>query len=138
MQGKFVDRADVHEHIMYHVQKLRNGRSYMTRRVDAKQGDTVLFSVSMSFQLREPNEPTYFVPSPQVVNLEDFQWPYGTIFKIGLLAQLSWLLPWPPKFAASHAWLSRRPVFFGQHEYGYTIVHHNNDGVSRSHDVVLQ
>ena len=41
MQGKFVDRADVHEYIMYHVQKLRNGRSYMTRRVDAKQGDTV-------------------------------------------------------------------------------------------------
>ena len=73
MQGKFVDRADVHEHIMYHVQKLRNGRSYMTRRVDAKQGDTVLFSVSMSFQLREPNEPTYFVPSPKVVNLDDFQ-----------------------------------------------------------------
>jgi len=58
---------------MYHVQKLRNGRSYMTRRVDAKQGDTVLFSVSMSFQLREPNEPTYFVPSPKVVNLDDFQ-----------------------------------------------------------------
>ena len=73
MQGKFVDRADVHEHIMSHVQKLRNGRSYMTRRVDAKQGDTVLFSVSMSFQLREPNEPTYFVPSPKVVNLDDFQ-----------------------------------------------------------------
>lgn len=73
MQGKFVDRADVHEHIMYHVQKLRNGRSYMTRRVDAKQGDTVLFSVSMSFQLREPNEPTYFVLSPKVVNLDDFQ-----------------------------------------------------------------
>lgn len=62
----------MHEHIEYHVEILRDGRSYASRRVDAKQGDKLLFFAMLSFHVLEPNQPEFFLPSPKVVSRDQF------------------------------------------------------------------
>lgn len=65
-QGKFLNPAKVQK-IQYEVSKLRDGRSYRTRRVDAFQGKLLVFTCSMSFQLPEPDQPSYFPLPPTIV-----------------------------------------------------------------------
>lgn len=66
MHGKFLNGADPNRRIYYFVKKLRDGRSYLTRRVDAMQGQTLIFTATMSYQLPEPDQPQYFAPPPQI------------------------------------------------------------------------
>lgn len=73
VQGKFLDRANVNDYIHYFVKKLRDGRSYVSRRVDAMQGTTLLFTATMSFQMPEPDQPQFFAPPPKIVMDGDFK-----------------------------------------------------------------
>ena len=73
LQGKFLDRANVNDYIHYFVKKLRDGRSYVSRRVDAMQGTTLLFTATMSFQMPEPDQPQFFAPPPKIVMDGDFK-----------------------------------------------------------------
>ena len=54
------------EKIQFRVAKLRDGRSYITRRVDAWQEDRFIFTASMSFQIPEPKQPQYYAPPPVI------------------------------------------------------------------------
>ncbi|KAL4401601.1 acyl-CoA thioesterase [Malassezia pachydermatis] len=64
IHGKFLNRASHQKHIYYYVKKLRDGRSYMTRRVDAMQDQTLIFTATVSFQLPEPSQPQFYAPPP--------------------------------------------------------------------------
>lgn len=59
-----MNRASHKKHIYYYVKKLRDGRSYMTRRVDAMQDQTLIFTATVSFQLPEPSQPQFYAPPP--------------------------------------------------------------------------
>ena len=49
LHSYFLEAGKLNEPIFYHVSKLRNGGSFSTRRVTAKQGETVIFIMAASF-----------------------------------------------------------------------------------------
>lgn len=55
------------------MSRLRDGRSYVTRRVDAIQDGILVFTASMSFQRPEPEQPDYFAPPPVVDAANKFE-----------------------------------------------------------------
>ena len=54
LHGYFVRPGDPRQPIVYRTERIRDGRSYSTRRVTAVQGDEVVFTLSASF--KEPEE----------------------------------------------------------------------------------
>lgn len=55
------------------MEKVRDGRSYSTRRVDAMQESNLLFMATMSFQVPEPEQPQYFASPPKIVSEGAFE-----------------------------------------------------------------
>lgn len=53
MHGYFILAGDVNQPIRYEVDVIRDGGSFTTRRVVAKQNDTPIFVMSASFQLKQ-------------------------------------------------------------------------------------
>jgi acyl-CoA thioesterase-2 len=53
MHGYFLRAGEPSQEIRYEVERLRDGRSFATRRVVARQGDRALFEMSASFQAFE-------------------------------------------------------------------------------------
>ncbi|KAJ3482073.1 hypothetical protein NLI96_g7237 [Meripilus lineatus] len=53
--------------ILYHVDRVRDGRSYATRAVRAIQNGKTVFILLCSFQRPEPWQPSYHVPMPEGV-----------------------------------------------------------------------
>lgn len=51
--------------IVYHVEKLRDGRSYATRTVKAVQNGNAIFTLTASFQKPEPAQPRFSIPMPK-------------------------------------------------------------------------
>jgi acyl-CoA thioesterase-2 len=52
--GYFLRAGEVHRPIVYQVDRLRDGKSFTTRRVVAAQEGTPIFSLAASFQIEEP------------------------------------------------------------------------------------
>ncbi|KAG0357719.1 Acyl-CoA thioesterase 8 [Gamsiella multidivaricata] len=52
--------------ILYHVERLRDGKSYCTRTVTAKQRGKAIFVCTASFQVPAPNAPSHQYPMPNV------------------------------------------------------------------------
>jgi acyl-CoA thioesterase-2 len=53
LHGYFLRQGDARRPIVYEVDRIRDGRSFTTRRVVAVQGGEAIFSLSASFQLQE-------------------------------------------------------------------------------------
>jgi acyl-CoA thioesterase-2 len=53
LHGYFLRQGDVRRPIVYEVDRIRDGRSFTTRRVVAIQGGQAIFSLSASFQVAE-------------------------------------------------------------------------------------
>ncbi len=77
MHGYFILGGDINQPIIYQVDRIRNGRSFTTRRVVAIQKGRAIFNMSASFQIEEkgfehqismPN-----VPSPEAI-ISDQKW----------------------------------------------------------------
>ncbi|MHC5305959.1 acyl-CoA thioesterase II [Bartonella sp. LJL80] len=64
LHAYFIRPGDPEQPIIYDVERLRDGRSFSTRRVVAKQSDVVILSFSASFQIDEPGL-DYQRPMPQ-------------------------------------------------------------------------
>jgi acyl-CoA thioesterase-2 len=54
LHGYFMRAGDVRRPILYHVDRLRDGKSFSTRRVSAVQEGEAIFSLEASFQVEEP------------------------------------------------------------------------------------
>ncbi len=74
MHGYFILPGDLEAPIVYFVDRLRDGKSFTTRRVTAIQQGQAIFNMSASFQVREPGpehqEPMPAVPAPEAVEPE--------------------------------------------------------------------
>lgn len=64
LQCYFLLSASTTAPILYHVERLRNGRSYTTRAVKAKQDGKLIFVLVCSFQRPEPWQPRHQWPMP--------------------------------------------------------------------------
>lgn len=74
IHGYFILPGDMDAPIVYFVDRLRDGKSFATRRVTAIQHGHAIFEMSASFQVREPGpdhqEPMPSVPAPEEIEPE--------------------------------------------------------------------
>lgn len=79
LHGYFLREGDTSVPVIYHVDRIRDGRSFATRRVVAKQHGKAIFNISVSFQAPEEGlehqVPMPAAPPPEMVptNLERLQ-----------------------------------------------------------------
>lgn len=79
LHGYFLREGDTSVPVIYHVDRIRDGRSFATRRVVAKQHGKAIFNMSVSFQAPEEGlehqAPMPDAPPPETVptNLERLQ-----------------------------------------------------------------
>ncbi|KAN0063035.1 acyl-CoA thioesterase [Thecaphora frezii] len=50
--------------ILYQVSRVRDGGSYVTRSVNATQRGRVIFTIILSYQKPEPDQPSFYIPVP--------------------------------------------------------------------------
>src|SRR5512139_3236708 len=65
MHGYFILPGDIGAPIVYFVDRLRDGKSFTTRRVTAIQHGRAIFNMSASFQVEEPG-PDHAMAMPEV------------------------------------------------------------------------
>jgi acyl-CoA thioesterase II len=74
LHGYFIRAGDLRRPIIYSVDRLRDGRSFSTRRVDAVQEGEAIFSLEASFQVEEDGlehqDPMPDVPPPEALRSE--------------------------------------------------------------------
>ncbi|PVU90449.1 hypothetical protein BB561_004879 [Smittium simulii] len=70
LHSYFVLNGTKGEPIYYHVERIRDGKSFCTRNVLAKQKGNIIFSLSCSFKVFEPNSPEHQFKIPQVESPE--------------------------------------------------------------------
>src|SRR5580704_15061342 len=63
----FIRRGDHEEPIRFEVERLRNGRSFVTRAVVARQSTGAIFNMSASFQVAEEATDVQAAEAPSVV-----------------------------------------------------------------------
>ncbi len=74
LHGYFIRGGDSDEPIRFEVDRIRNGRSFITRRVVARQSNGAILNLSASFQIEEPepDAPAIFLgrdtPAPDELN----------------------------------------------------------------------
>jgi acyl-CoA thioesterase-2 len=66
LHAYFVRRGDAEEPIRYEVDRLRNGRSFVTRRVVARQAVGAILTMELSFQVDEPGHDVQTAALPDV------------------------------------------------------------------------
>ncbi|MGX7677495.1 acyl-CoA thioesterase [Jatrophihabitans sp. DSM 45814] len=67
----FLRPGDSQQRVSFEVQRERDGRSYSARRVIARQGDRVMFNMSVSFQVPEDGPDLQSVEMPAVAKPAD-------------------------------------------------------------------
>lgn len=72
MHGYFILPGDLEIPVVYFVDRLRDGKSFTTRRVTAIQHGRAIFNMSASFQVVEEG-PTHQIPMPDVPPPEEVQ-----------------------------------------------------------------
>ena len=74
LHGYFIRAGDLRRPIIYSVDRLRDGKSFGTRRVDAVQEGEAIFSLEASFQVEEEGlehqDPMPDVPPPEALRSE--------------------------------------------------------------------
>lgn len=70
LHAYFLLAGDPHEPIAFEVERMREGRSFSTRRVVARQRQEAIFVLSASFQVAEAG-PEHYLPAPDVPGPED-------------------------------------------------------------------
>ncbi len=69
LHGYFMRAGDAQRPVLYEIERIRDGRSFTTRRVLAIQNGEAIFSMDISFQVQEPGfdhaHPMPNVPLPQ-------------------------------------------------------------------------
>ena len=74
LHGYFLRAGDLRRPIVYSVDRLRDGKSFSTRRVDAVQEGEAIFSLEASFQVEEEGlehqDPMPDVPPPEALRSE--------------------------------------------------------------------
>ncbi len=66
IRAYFIRRGDHHEPVRYEVDRIRNGRSFVTRRVVARQAVGAILNAEASFQRPEPSAVVQTVAMPEV------------------------------------------------------------------------
>ncbi|KAF8381877.1 hypothetical protein PRIPAC_71019, partial [Pristionchus pacificus] len=66
LHSNFLYQADADRPIVYEVSRIRDGRSFCTRLVRARQGGVCVFSTSISYQRDEPDAICHQTPMPTV------------------------------------------------------------------------
>lgn len=77
IRAYFIRRGDHTEPIRYEVDRIRNGRSFVTRRVVARQAVGAILNAESSFQRPEPSALVQPIPMPDVPDpdtLEQHSW----------------------------------------------------------------
>lgn len=77
LHAYFVRRGDAAEPIRYEIDRLRNGRSFVTRRVVARQAVGVILTMELSFQVDEAGHDVQIAAMPEVPgpgDLTDDSW----------------------------------------------------------------
>src|SRR5579863_2300504 len=70
LHAYFLLAGDPKEPIRFEVERVRDGRSFSTRRVIAKQKGAAIFVMSTSFQVAESG-PEHFLPAPSAPSPEE-------------------------------------------------------------------
>ena len=63
LHSYYIDAADMKASIFHTVTRIRDGKSFATRRVTAKQHDRIIFEATMSFHRRESSSIEHQPPS---------------------------------------------------------------------------
>ncbi len=71
LHAYFIRRGDHNEPIRFEVDRLRNGRSFVTRSVVARQGVGAILGMSASFQVDEPGPEVELAQAPLVPSAEE-------------------------------------------------------------------
>lgn len=71
VRAYFIRRGDHTEPVRYEVDRIRNGRSFETRRVVARQAVGAILNLEASFQLPEPSEDVAAILPPEGVPTPD-------------------------------------------------------------------
>lgn len=66
LHSYFLLAGDETRPIIYQVNRVRDGGSYVTRSVNAMQKGRSIFTIILSYQKPEPNEPTFAIPLPSL------------------------------------------------------------------------
>lgn len=64
LHAYFLRPGDPRVPVIYHVDRIRDGRSFTTRRVVARQRGKAILNMSASFHAAEPAGPTHQIPPP--------------------------------------------------------------------------
>lgn len=64
LRAYFIRRGDRNESVRYEVDRIRNGKSFSTRRVVARQSNGAILNMEASFQVREDQVEVQSVPAP--------------------------------------------------------------------------
>ncbi|MCU1368202.1 MAG: Acyl-CoA thioesterase [Ilumatobacteraceae bacterium] len=64
LRAYFIRRGDHAEPVRYEVDRIRNGRTFCTRRVVARQAIGAILNLEASFQLAEPSDDIQTIPAP--------------------------------------------------------------------------
>jgi acyl-CoA thioesterase-2 len=75
LHAYFIRPGDPSVPLVYLVERVRDGRSFTTRRVTVVQHGKTIFTLSASFQYPEPGGFEHFVPMPQVPAPEEVEPP---------------------------------------------------------------
>ncbi len=86
LHAYFILPGDPVEPILFEVDRIRDGRSFATRRVVARQRGEAIFVLSSSFQVEEEGL-DHFIPMPQAPEPEDVLDPLAAIAPFGEKAQ---------------------------------------------------
>lgn len=70
LHAYFIRGGELTEPIRYEVDRIRNGRSFTTRRVVARQSSGAILNLSASFQTKENHPSRQTIPSPDGVDRE--------------------------------------------------------------------
>jgi acyl-CoA thioesterase-2 len=81
LHAYFVRRGDDNEPIRFEVDRLRNGRSFVTRRVVARQAVGAILTMELSFQIDEAGHDVQIVEVPDIPTAEALEGEtWSTIF----------------------------------------------------------
>ena len=64
LRAYFIRRGDHEEPVRYEVDRIRNGRTFCTRRVVARQAIGAILNLEASFKLPEPSDDIQTIPAP--------------------------------------------------------------------------
>jgi acyl-CoA thioesterase-2 len=136
LHAYFIRPGDTTIPIVFQVDRIRDGRSFTTRRVTAVQRGKAIFALSASFQVQEPGL-DHTVPPPQVPGPEDLPSVADLLAKLS--AETGGELPAVPRpldlrWVQEPPWLSPRTGV--QDDQARTQVWMRADGVLPTDDLV--